>query len=225
MADWILDGSGIYPRAEEVLLDEIRHGAVRRKARPRLAVRLLEVVVHDNQRWFGEASVRLDVLVVHGGGRSHTVEFAPSTFTFPRVADGDHLSIGDGGLLLFHGKPKWFLTMFVTASRDKPGAAPLGTLVSELITSDAAVYLEAQALAMATGIPDPQMLALALQLTLAVGETAVTFLRRETQSTIGLYRNSWLRDTDKWGVGRHPQDGLLKANDMSFAFEIVEESE
>ena len=221
MLDWIVDGSGLAPPAEGVLLDEVRHGAVRQVPRPRLAIRLLEMVVQKNQRWFGEASVRLDVLVVHGGRSS--VEYAPSTFTFPRVADGDHLPIGDGGLLLFHGRPKWFLTMFVAVSRDKPGLAPLPALIAELATSDAVVSLETNVLAMATGAPDPQMLELALQSTLAVGQAALTCLHKETRSTIGVYRDSWLRGRDKWGVGRHPQSGMINAKDISFVFEIVEE--
>lgn len=223
MVEWIVDGPGITPPTDEVLLDEVRHGAVRHVPRARLAIRLLDVVVHSNRRWFGEASVRLDVLVVHGGGRSPMVEYAPSTFLFPRIADGDHLPIGQGGLLLFHGQPKWFLDMFVMLSRDKPGIAPLPGLVVELAMSDAVVSLEANALAMAGGVPDPQVLALALQSTLAVGQAALTYLGKETRSTIGLYRDSWLPGRDQWGVGRHPQHGLLTTKDVSLAFEIVQE--
>jgi len=31
-----------------------------------LAIRLREVVIHDTKKWFGDAEIRLDVLVVHG---------------------------------------------------------------------------------------------------------------------------------------------------------------
>ncbi|MER6957591.1 MULTISPECIES: hypothetical protein [unclassified Streptomyces] len=224
MAEWMIDGPGIALPSDAVLLDEARHGAVRRTPRPRLAIRLLEMVVHENGRWFGESHVRLDVLVVHGGSASGT-EYAPQTFAFPRVADGDRLPIGQGGLLLFHGRPKWFLSMFVALSRDVPGAPGLPALLNDIAASDPAVELQAQALSLATGLPDPDILGLAVQGTWAVGGAALARLTMETRSTIGVYRDSWLRGRDSWGVGRHPHEGLLRAKDVSFAFEIIEENE
>ncbi|MFC4049825.1 hypothetical protein ACFOY4_09045 [Actinomadura syzygii] len=181
------------------------------------------MVIHENRRWFGDAAVRLDVLVVHGGNT--TAEYAPTTFSFPRVGDGDRLPIGDGGLLLFHGRPKWFLSMFVAVSRDKPQASPLAELVQDVVTSEPATTLQAQALTLATGVPDPQMLAMAWQSALLVGDSMLNALRRETGASIGVYRDSWLRGKDGWGVGRHPASGLLTAKDLAFAFEIVEEPE
>lgn len=221
MSEWIINGPGVDPPISEVLLDEVRHGAVRHAARQRLAIQLMEMVVHHNRRWFGETAVRLDVLIVHGG--TTTAEYAPTTLTFPRVGDGDRLPIGDGGLLLFHGRPKWYLTMFIAVSRDKADASPLSALLTDLVTSEPAVALQAQALALATGVPDPQLLGMAWQSALLVGEAMLTALRRETGATIGVYRDSWLRGRDRWGVGRHPADGLLTAKDVSFAFEILEE--
>jgi hypothetical protein len=181
------------------------------------------MIVHDNQRWFGETAVRLDVLVVHGGNTA--AEYAPTTFTFPRVGDGDHLPIGNGGLLLFHGRPKWFLSMFVAVSRDKPEASPLVELVRDLVTSKPAAALQDQAFALATGVPEPQMLGMAWQSARLVGDSMLNLLNRETGASIGVYRDSWLRGRDGWGVGRHPVNGLLKARDVSFAFEIVEEAQ
>lgn len=221
MSEWLVEGPGVAPPTAEVLLDEVRHGAVRQAPRQRLAIRLLEMVVHNNRRWFGEAAVRLDVLIVHGSATA--AEYAPTTFTFPRVNDGDRLPIGDVGLLLFHGRPKWYLTIFIAVSRDEPGASSLPALFTDLATSEPAMTLQAQAVALATGIPDPQLLGTAWQSALLVGEAMLTALHRETGSTIGVYRASWLRGRDRWGVGRHPVDGLLTAKDVSFAFEILEE--
>lgn len=220
MSKWVIDGSGIAQPTVEVLRHEVRYGAVRRGRRPRVAIRLLDMVVHNNRRWFSGAAVRLDVLVLHGGATD--AEYAPQTFTFPRIADGDHLPIGDGGLLLFHGQPRWFLTMMVAVSRDRPGAAPLSKRLGELMTSEPAAQLQAQTLALATGAPDPLMLGVAWQSALLLGSTMLATLSRETQSTsIGLYRDSWLGEQDRWGAGRHPERGLLKAQDVSFAFDIV----
>ncbi|MFF4940744.1 hypothetical protein [Micromonospora sp. NPDC000729] len=220
MSEWIIDGSGTAQPTVEVLRHEVRHGAIRRGRRPRVAIRMLDMVVHNNRRWFRDASIRIDVLVVHGG--TNDAEYAPQTFTFPRIADGDHLPIGDGGLLLFHGRPRWFLTMMVAVSRDRQGAAPLTKLLGELMTSEPAAQLQAQTFALATGVPDPQMLGAAWQSALLMGNTMLATLSRETQSaSIGLYRNSWLGEQDGWAAGRHPERGLLKAQDVSFAFDIV----
>ena len=219
MSEWIIDGPGTVRPPADVLLDEVRHGAIRRTPRPRIAIRLLEMIVHNNRRWFGNTAVRLDVLVVHGSPTN--AEYAPQTVTFPRISDGDRLPIGDGGLLLFHGRPKWFLTMMIAVSRDKAGASPLAKLLTDLVVSEPAVTLQTQALALATGVPDPQMFGMAWQSALLVGGTMLTALNRETGSAIGVYQDSWLRRRDQWGIGRHPAEGLLHAQDLSFAFEIV----
>lgn len=226
MAEWAIDAAAEGTPRRDELVHEVRRGSVRRaSASPQLAVRLLDVVVHDNRRLFGETAVRIDALVVHGGLAEDGGAgfYAPGTFRFDRVADGDHLPIGQPGLLLFFGRPRYFLDVFLTVSRDREGSESLGTLLGKMASADEALAAQGELLAMATGAPNPELLASAMKAALSLGDAALMSLRAVTSGTIGLYRNSWLRGRDEWGIGRHPPEGLFRAKDLSFGFEIVTE--
>ena len=98
---------------------------------PTLAITLHEVVVHDVRKWFGAADVRLDALIVHGPtSRNDTSCYQPGTFRFNGVKDGQRLAIDTGGLLIFYGKPRYFLDIFITASRDRSDTDDLATLLA-----------------------------------------------------------------------------------------------
>ncbi|WP_193196486.1 hypothetical protein [Nostoc sp. MG11] len=58
-----------------------------------LAVRLQDIVILDTQKWFGDADIRLDALVVHGNatGSDATSAYVPQTFRFPGIKDQDRL--------------------------------------------------------------------------------------------------------------------------------------
>jgi hypothetical protein len=227
VAEWAIDGHGAELPGREVLVEEIRRGSVRRaSASPRLAVRLLDVVVHNNLKLFGEAAVRIDALVVHGGPAADDRAgfYSPGTFRFDRVADGDRLPIGAAGLLLFFGRPRFFLDFFLAVSRDREGAESLSLLLESLSGSDKALAAQGQLLAMATGVPDAELLAAGMKAALSIGDAALLSIQNAASGTIGLYRNCWLRGRDAWGIGRHPDDGMFRAKDLSFRFEIVSES-
>jgi hypothetical protein len=225
-AEWAIDEIGSDPRSDSILVQEVRRSSVRRGGPShRVGVRILDVVVHNNRRLFGEAAVRIDALVVHGGttGGKLADLYAPGTFRFDRVADGDRLPIGESGLLVFLGRPRFFLDVFIAVSRDRENSGSLESLLATLASSKDALAAEGYLLSMATGVPDPGLLSAALKAALTIGDAALVSLRKATSATIGLYRNSWLRDHDGWGVGRHPAEGLFRAKDLSFSFEIVEE--
>lgn len=222
---WAIDEVHTVP-STSALVDEVRRGAVRKRPTPRLAVRLLDVVVHDNRKLFGEAAVRIDALVVYGNAKGQTLAdfYSPGTFRFDRVADGDRLPIGENGLLVFLGRPRYFLDLFMVVSRDREKSETLHALLEALAASESAVTAQGQLLALATGVPDPKLLAEALRVALLLGDAALVSLRNATSGSIGLYRNSWLGGRDGWGIGRHPAEGLFRVKDLSFGFEIVEDS-
>ena len=95
-----------------------------------LAVRILELKINDNRKWFGEADIRLDTLVLslsERGGLSSGF-YQPKTFKFPRVHDGESLAI-DNGLLIYYGEPKHFLDISIMVSRDASGTPDLETVL------------------------------------------------------------------------------------------------
>jgi len=224
-ADWEMDEIGNLDPSDGELLDEVRWASVRSKgAARRIGLRITNVLIHDNRRLFGESSVRMDALVVHGSknGSSAPDFYSPVTFRFDRVADGDHLPIGDHGLLVYLGKPRYFLDFFLTVSRERDASPGLHDLLTGLSSPDIADP-EAQLLSLATGIPDPDLLAGAMKGALLIGDAALMALRKATSGTIGLYRDSWLQKRDNWGIGRHPQEGEIRHKGLSFSFEILEE--
>ena len=62
---------------------------------PALAIRLHDIIIHDNKKWFGGADIRLDTFIVHGQGKREKPEsfYMPGTFRFGGVKNGDHLPI------------------------------------------------------------------------------------------------------------------------------------
>src|SRR5688572_497057 len=64
---------------------------------PTLAVSVHDIVIHDTRKWFGEAAIRLDALVLTGSREGDDPQsfYRPKTVGFPRVRDGDRLPIGD----------------------------------------------------------------------------------------------------------------------------------
>lgn len=224
--EWAIDGTLQEDLTEATLVPEVRYGSLRHGRSPHLAVRIPEMIIHDNRRLFGEAAIRVDALVIHGGGKRNLSSFySPGTFRFERVADGDHLPIGADGLLIFYGRPRYFLDLFLIVSRDRKESSSLHAILTQLATSEDAVAAQAQLLTMITGVPDTAALNGALRTALLVGDAALQGLRKATGTTIGLYRNSWLCNRDSWGLGMHPPSGLFRTKDISFRFEIIQEFE
>ena len=60
-----------------------------------IAIFIKQLTVRETGKWFGDANLRLDALIVHGGKGEEL--YQPQTFRFPRVADGDNLAGEDRG--------------------------------------------------------------------------------------------------------------------------------
>ncbi len=179
-----------------------------------VAVRLAELVVLRN-RALGAADLRLDALVVTGpnepgGAPVHTAR----TWSFPRVRDGDWLSLSN--LLLAHGPVRDYLDIAIWLSRDRSGALDLGTLIDNKL-NDPAFVQAAGALALAA----PPLAAAVASLG-AVGtlvNLAYQALKTVVGDSVGVYRTSFLAGED-FGVGEHPSGSLRTAQDMSFRYRI-----
>ena len=197
----------------------VRRGKVRS-----YAVRLNELIIHNNRTWFGEGDIRLDALVVQGSGSQSKGDFYhPSTFSFPRVADGEALSIGQPGLLLYYGQPRYFLDLFLLVSRDSGNSGKLADLLNENVTAKALDPAVTPLLQLATSVITANAISLALQAAVTVGNLAYRAVQAVTSNTIGIYRTSFLQVADKFGAGKHPEVGYLNVKDLSFKYEILAE--
>jgi hypothetical protein len=190
---------------------------------PTLAASLRELTIHDNQKWFGEADLRLDALVVHGHGAVGEPDsfYSPQTFRFERVGDEDPLPIGEG-LLFFLGRPLHFLDLFLTASRSRDDADDLSSYLSQNV-GDPSLQDAFGDLATLVAAPQIAAVSAALQAATQIGNFAYQVLRRVTGSTVGLFHCSWLQYRDNFGLGRHPEQGTTRVKDLSFAYEISAE--
>ena len=212
----------------ESLSSEVEDTTVSRAMRgvfdaPLIAVSLRELTIHDNQKWFGEADIRLDALVVHGHGAIGEPDsfYSPGTFRFGMIDDEDSLPIGER-LLFFLGEPLYFLDLFLTVSRSRDDADDLSAYLAE--SADDPSLLGAFG-DLASLVAAPQLTAVTAALSAAarIGTFAYQVLRRVTGDTVGLFHTSWLERQDAFGLGRHPEQGAFRVKDLSFAYEISSE--
>jgi hypothetical protein len=226
--DWALDKISLAAPSDEGLLTDV--GVVVRRGGKKLplrnyAIRLNELIIHNNRTWFGEGDIRLDSLVVQGNASQPNAAdfYHPSTFSFPRVADGEALSIGQPALLLYYGQPRYFLDLFLLVSRDSGNADKLADLLAQKVTAQALDPAVKPILELATSAITSNAISLALQAAVTIGNVAYRAVQAITSNTIGVYRTSFLQLADNFGAGKHPEVGYLDVKDLSFKYEILAE--
>jgi len=192
-----------------------------------LAVLIHDVVIHDNRKWFGEADVRLDALVITGTGDADdpTSFYRPRTASFARIKDADSLQIGPGGLLAFHGEAEHFLNIHILVSRDTKDSSDLATILGDAAQSAELTGSVGTLLGLAVAAPQLATVTAAITAAGALGEVAYRLLSRATGKTIGVYRNSHLEVRGDFEAGHYPgpPPQTFRKNDMSFRYEIVSE--
>ena len=188
-----------------------------------LAIRLNNVVIHNTKKWFGEAEVRLDVLVVHGADSdaSNGEFFKPTTLRFDRIRDGDSLPIGDGGVLIFYGRPKHFIDISINASRNRQDTEDLSKLLAERAKADDFKASAAAILGMTAVAPHAAAVVAGVEAASSLANTAAEILLKATNGTIGVYHTSYLQYRDRFGLGRHPEAGAFAIQDFSLSYEVV----
>jgi len=191
---------------------------------PTLAVSIHDAVIHDNRKWFGEADVRLDALVITGHGQQGAPEsfYMPKTAAFARVKDDDRLQLGPGGLLAFHGTASHFLDILIMVSRDRQDSDDLATILKGSLHSQEVTGALGTMLGLVVAAPQVALVTAAIAAAGVLGDVAYRLLRKATGSTIGLYRNSHLQFRDGFGIGDHPGPApqAFRVNDLSFRYQI-----
>ncbi|MBD2414785.1 hypothetical protein FACHB389_31690 [Nostoc calcicola FACHB-389] len=190
-----------------------------------LAVRLQDIMIWDTKKWFGDADIRLDALVVHGYATK--VEpanfYMPQTFRFPGIQKRDRLPTGENGLLIFYGQALHFLDIFITVSRDRKDSENLAQLLSKQLNSPEIQGALGTLLGLAVAAPQVSAVTAAIGSAAIVGDLAYQVLRKATGDTIGLYRNSYLQYRDGFGIGRQPKQDSYHVRDLSFWYEIIQD--
>jgi hypothetical protein len=225
---WLLD-EAMPPDTATIEQEQELASSQTRGAEPQavnLAVLLQDIMIWDTRKWFGEAEIRVDALVVHGNAVEGDQKsfYMPQTFRFPGVKSQERLPIGDNGLLIFFGQALHFLDIFITVSRDRRDSDDLATLLSKQLQSSEVQGAVGTLVGLAVAAPQVATVTTALGAASMLGNFAYQVLSRATGDTIGLYRTSWLQHRDGFGIGRHPKEGSHKVKDISFYYEIIKET-
>ncbi len=225
MTSWLIDETPSVT-VEEVSASLPTEPARFRGAGPRvnLAMRLNDVVIHNTKKWFGGANIRLDAIIIRGPEQKDGGEpsfYQPTTFRFAGVKDGERLPIETPGMLVFYGRPKFFLDIAIVLSRDRKDSADLGSLIANNLNSDTWKQSASSLLGLTVATPQAAVIVAAIGGAAVIANFAAQLLAEVTGNTIGVYRASFLQHKERFGIGRHPDSGEFRQRDLSFWYEIV----
>ena len=230
MAEWLVEES-VDPRsvARSLVLEGAaqERGATAAKHAPTVAVRLHDVLIHNNKKWldiFGGADVRLDAIVVQGNviESGPAAAYVPTTMRFSGIGDGDSLPSDEFGMLLYFGRPRHFLDISIIVSRDRRDTDDLSSLLAKELDSSAMKGAMTSLLGLAVAAPPAAAVVGGVAAAATIGDLAYQVVRNLTGATIGMYRGSRLAYPDKFGAGRNPSDGSsYRKGDFSFWYEVV----
>ena len=184
----------------------------------KVAVRLVELSVRKNKALL-RATVRLDAMVITGDPEGRAIA-TPLTQRFPGIANGDLLPMKN--LLLYVGPVHEFIDIAIWVNRDDDKGASLADMFAEEVTRPAV----RSALTVVGGLvlAAPQV-AIGVGAVVAVAElvrVGAHLVSAAVGKNIGLYRTSLL-PYERFGVGRHPVDGMEEAQAIGFAYEVLEQ--
>lgn len=182
----------------------------------KVAVRLVEMTVRKNRALF-RAAVRVDALVVTRGAEGGIAY--PTTFRFPNI--GDQTALPLDNVRLYDGEVNDFLDLALWVNRDDEKGQDLAELfsteigkpeVKSALTALGGLVIAAPQAAVAFG-------AVAAVATLVT--VGAKLVKVATGKEIGTYRTSKLA-FERFGIGRMPPAGRRQAQEVEFAYEVVE---
>jgi len=193
-------------------------------AAPHLAIFIKSLVVLNTHKWFGAADLRLDAVVIHGGADDGSDVYHPQTFRFPRVADGHDLAAMDNGLMIYLGRPAYFIAFSLILARDTADSDALAALIAK---GSSYAELERPLQALGRALPHSAELAAVqagMSAALKLGDLAYQLVRAVSPRCLGLYRANWLGQRHGFGMGRHPRSGVTSVSDFQLAYQIVNDA-
>lgn len=188
----------------------------------RVAIRLKELTVHRN-RAFLASRIRVDALAVTAAPAGSGTPFQAGTARFDRIRDGDRLPFDD--LLVYEGPAGRFLDLAVWVARDDSRDLDLADLLATETANPEVAAAVATLAGLALAAPAAALVARSAAAVAVLVRTAARAIEKATGTGIGVYRTSLLpheRFGAGSGVGRHPSSELIQAQDMSFAYEVID---
>lgn len=187
----------------------------------KVGVSLTDLIVHRN-RAFGSATVRVDTMVISKVAAGREPRLWQQTIRFPRIRDGESLPFGREAIYV--GDVEDFLTLGVWVSRDVAESQDLARMFEAQLASERCRTALTTIAALSVAAPQAAIAAAAVGAGATLLSIGYQLLSQALPKSIGLYRNSFLR-SDRFGIGRHPEAGLLTAQDFSCAYVVTDESD
>ncbi|MFL5980304.1 MAG: caspase family protein [Gaiellaceae bacterium] len=182
----------------------------------KVAVRLVEMTVRKNRALF-RAAVRVDALVVTRGAEGGVAY--PTTFRFPNI--GDQTALPLDNVRLYDGEVNDFLDIALWVNRDDEKGQDLAELFSgELGKPEVKTALTALG-GLVVAAPQAALAFGAVAAVATLVTVGAKLVKVATGKEIGTYRTSKL-GFEQFGVGRTPPAGRRQAQDVEFAYEVVE---
>lgn len=178
----------------------------------RVAIGLDALDVADNAPW-SAGDVRVDALICTRPSEGEP-GFWSQTRRRPRTG-GQHGPLDNA--LLYDGPVRDFLDIYLWVSSETTPGPDLSALLASR-ANDVAVKDALAALRASAGATAPWVTAVGAGAVLA--RSSYDAIRTASGSPIGLYRTSFLAQ-EQYGAGRHPRQGLYRADDVSFSLVVT----
>lgn len=169
------------------------------------SVLLRTVRVLDNKRLFWAADVVVYAVTVDGypDMKSQT-PFWVQQFLFANVKDGATLPIdSQTGVLLYRGRPRDFLNLYLLVIRDTKTTQDFATLLKQNFVANGIGTLAGAAVSIYAGLPATATAPVVRDLTTQAVNTTLDYFSQQKNQVIGAYYASLLPE-HTYGVGLHP---------------------
>ena len=184
----------------------------------KIAIRLKELIVHSNRALIS-SEIRLDNMIVTGLSPENEGGFYKGeTARFPNIKDGDHLPLNN--MLVYYGPVAHFVDMAVWVSRDQKDSLTLADMIKAELNSPDFKTVAAAIAALAIAAPQAVLMIGAVGGAATLIQIGTKLLMQASGKSIGLYRTSHLA-YEQFGVGSHPIQGVMRAQDFSFSYEVI----
>ncbi|MBI2851675.1 MAG: hypothetical protein HYX84_01030 [Chloroflexi bacterium] len=195
--------------------------AARSKNNYSILVRAVHIL--DNRRLFGASDVIVFTVVVDGyPDMKSKAPFWAQEFKFVDVKDGATLPIdADLGALIYRGKPRDFLNLYILVVRDMESTRRFADLLSKNLVAKGLGTLAGAAVSIFSGLPSTMTVPVVRDLTTQAVETTLDYFRQQKNVAIGTYYASLIKEKNDFGSGLHPPDYPSSLVNCGGALEIA----
>ena len=173
------------------------------------SILLRKIRILDNKKLFGGADILLYCITVNGyPDMKQRKPFWSQQLTLPSIKDGDIRSFdegGDSGYLIFYGRPKDFMNLYIIAFKDVEQTREFAETLQRSFVAEGIGIAAGAAVTIFAGPAGLIAAPVARQLTNKAVDAALIHFRKKKNPIIDVYYGSLLRNKN-FGEGLHPPE-------------------